>query len=45
MSLVVILLFTFLLAGQWVRRWSPAVIAGLTLWIAFVVGVHLIFLH
>jgi hypothetical protein len=44
-SLVLILLFTFLLVGQVVRRWNAPVIAGLTLWIAFVVGVHLVILR
>ena len=45
MTLVVILLLTFLLAGQVVRRWSAPVIAGLTAWIAFVVVIHLVFLR
>ncbi len=45
MSLVVILLLTFLVAGQVVRRWSAPLIAGMTVWIAFVVVVHLAFLH
>jgi hypothetical protein len=44
-TLVVILLITFLVAGQLVRRWSAPVIAGLTAWIAFVVAVHLAFLR
>jgi hypothetical protein len=44
-TLVVILLLTFLIAGQVIRRWSAPVIAGLTVWIAFVVAVHLAFLR
>lgn len=45
MTLVVILLLTFLFAGQVVRRWNGPIIAGLTAWIAFVVAVHLAFLR
>lgn len=45
MTLVVILLLTFLFAGQIVRRWSVPVIAGLTVWVAFVVAIHLAFLR
>jgi hypothetical protein len=44
-SLVLILLFTFLLAGQVVRRWNAPVIAGMTAWVALVVAVHLVFLR
>jgi len=44
-TLVVILLLTFLFAGQVVRRWNAPVVAGLTAWIAFVVAVHLAFLR
>ena len=45
MTLVVILLATFLIAGQVVQRWTAPVIAGLTVWIAFVVAIHLAFLR
>jgi hypothetical protein len=44
-TLVIILLLTFLIAGQVIRRWSAPVIAGLTVWIAFVVAIHLAFLR
>lgn len=45
MTLVVGLVLTFLLAGQLVRRWSAPIIAGLTVWIAFLVAVHLVLLR
>ncbi|HMA34528.1 MAG TPA: hypothetical protein VKY74_08605 [Chloroflexia bacterium] len=40
MTLILPLLFTFLLAGQLVRRWNRTVIALLAFWIALVVGVN-----
>ncbi len=45
MTLVLPLLFTFLLAGQFVRKWNAATIAGMTVWIAFLVGIHIFILR
>ena len=45
MTLVLPLLFTFLLAGQFVRKWNAAAIAGMTVWIALLVGVHSVILR
>jgi hypothetical protein len=44
-TLVLPLLFTFLLAGQFVRKWNAATIAGMTVWIAFLVGIHIFILR
>jgi hypothetical protein len=44
-TLVLPLLFTFLLAGQFVRKWNAAAIAGMTVWIALLVGVHIFMLR
>jgi hypothetical protein len=44
-TLVLPLLFTFLLAGQFVRKWNAAAIAGMTVWIALLVGVHIFVLR
>ena len=45
MTLVLPLLFTFLLAGQFVRKWNAATIAGMTVWIALLVGIHIVILR
>ena len=45
MSLVIILLATYLIAGQLVRRWNAMLVAGLTAWTALVVAVHLVLLR
>jgi hypothetical protein len=44
-TLVLPLLFTFLLAGQFVRKWNAATVAALAAWIAFLVGIHIFILR
>ncbi len=44
-TLILPLLFTFLLAGQFVRKWNAATIAALTVWIACLVGIHIFILR
>ena len=45
MTLVLPLLFTFLLAGQLVRKWNAATIAAMAVWIALLVGIHIFILR
>lgn len=45
MTLVLPLLFGFLLAGQTIRKWNAAAILGMIAWIAIVVGVNAFLLH
>lgn len=45
MTLILPLLFTFLLAGQFVRRWNAPVIAALAGWIALLIGVNVFLLR
>jgi hypothetical protein len=45
MTLVLPLLFGFLLAGQVVRKWNALAIAALAGWILLVIGANVFLLH
>lgn len=45
MTLILILLASFVLAGQVVKKWNAPAITAMTAWITIVVGLHIFILH